>query len=180
MRIDWYFYDSVFTAAFYLKMIYVNLATMPWGLGQTSNYLSWILITKDSHCESVETLQSQNLIPDFPPSLSMSFSKYMLPHRCSSPLAILWPAPPCQQRPKLPMGLHHFQSHLQLSASLLALFCLVLSKTEYIFQPQEKSDESVFFTSKGGLYHNLGSALAWYEGFNNSQRNCKLYSVLSE
>lgn len=46
MMMDWYFCDPVFTAAFYLKIICVNPATMPWCLQQTSNYLSWILITK--------------------------------------------------------------------------------------------------------------------------------------
>lgn len=78
MRMDWHCYDSVFTAAFYLKMICVNLANMSWGLRQTSNYLSWIMITKDNRCKNVQTLQSQNLIPDFPPNPSISFSKYML------------------------------------------------------------------------------------------------------
>ena len=76
MRMDWYIYDSAFTATFYLKMICVNLATMPRGLGQTSNYLFWIPIAEDNHCENAQTIQSQNLIPDFPPNPSTSFSKH--------------------------------------------------------------------------------------------------------
>lgn len=57
----------------------VNLPTMPWGLGQTSNYSFWTLITKDNHNENMQTLQSQNLTPRFPLTPSISSSKLSAP-----------------------------------------------------------------------------------------------------